>query len=252
MVIEARRSALLRGTVHHRRLQDTAYEFTHAAWYLETDLDERDHEDARGWWPPSLVRWTLRRVLPADHLEGQRAPLAAAVRGRLSAQGFDASRWRIALVTYPRLVGVLFNPVSFYLCRDEEHVLRHVIAEVSNTHGDREVYDFPRTGDGPSFTATASKRMYVSPFIAADARYQLRVSERSDRVSIDITEHDARGPVLFAGMDLQRAPLTARRVIAALATQPVMSMKTIVLIAWHAVRIRLRGVPWEHYTRRRR
>ncbi len=248
-MIAARRSALLRGTVHHRRLQDTAYEFTHAAWYLEADLDERDHEDARGAWPLSVVRWVQRRVRPTDHLEGERGPLASAVRARLAAQGVDASRWHIALVTYPRLGGALFNPVSFYLCHDETGVLRHAIAEVNNTHGDREVYDFPRTGDGPVFVATAEKRMYVSPFIDASARYELRVREQADHLVIDITEHEARGPVLFARMDLRRSPLTARALVATLARQPVMSLKTITLIAWHALRLRLRGVPWEHYTR---
>lgn len=47
---------------------------------------------------------------------------------------------RIELLAQPRLLGHVFNPVSFWLCRDATGGLRQVIAEVSNTFGDRHSY----------------------------------------------------------------------------------------------------------------
>jgi hypothetical protein len=45
--------------------------------------------------------------------------------------------WRITLVTNLRVLGYVFNPASFYLCRDTAGALRAVVVEVHNTHGER-------------------------------------------------------------------------------------------------------------------
>ncbi|MCA3525386.1 MAG: DUF1365 family protein, partial [Rhodobacter sp.] len=47
---------------------------------------------------------------------------------------------RILLLAQPRVLGHVFNPVSFWLCHDAAGALRVVIAEVSNTYGDRHSY----------------------------------------------------------------------------------------------------------------
>ena len=44
---------------------------------------------------------------------------------------------RVELLAQPRVLGHVFNPVSFWLCRREDGALLAVIAEVSNTFGDR-------------------------------------------------------------------------------------------------------------------
>ncbi|MFK7754757.1 MAG: DUF1365 family protein, partial [Sedimentitalea sp.] len=44
---------------------------------------------------------------------------------------------RIELLAQPRVLGHVFNPVSFWLCYDDRDALNVVIAEVTNTFGDR-------------------------------------------------------------------------------------------------------------------
>ena len=44
------------------------------------------------------------------------------------------------LITMPKVLGYIFNPVSFYLCLDLEKQLRAVIAEVHNTFGEQHSY----------------------------------------------------------------------------------------------------------------
>ena len=47
---------------------------------------------------------------------------------------------RIELLAQPRVLGHVFNPVSFWLCRRKDDALIAVIAEVTNTYGDRHSY----------------------------------------------------------------------------------------------------------------
>ncbi|MEZ4503997.1 MAG: DUF1365 domain-containing protein [Dehalococcoidia bacterium] len=249
----ALRSRLLRGQVRHRRGRHTDYDFTHSAWYLELDLDEVEVAGRR----LRLLSTSGRHLLEfraRDHLDGSGRPLAEAVRARLRGLGYAPAEWRIALVTYPRVLGFVFNPVSFYLCRDEAGALRHVIAEVNNTHGEREVYDFPRdpAHQGSVYRSHATKRMYVSPFIEADARYELRVLDEPERLQISITEYEGSEQTLFARMLLGRRALTDGELAQALARDPLVTLKTIVLIGWHALRLRIRGVRWQRHRPRAR
>lgn len=247
----ALRSHLLAGTIRHRRDRHTTYDFTHRVWYLALDLDELSEVDRR----LRLLSFNRRNLLElrdADHLERGHAGLRAAVDARLAAHGLDPARTRVTLITYPRVVGYVFNPVSFYLCHDQAGVLRLVLAEVHNTHGDREVYDFLPVGEGgPVFRGTQDKRMYVSPFIAPDATYELLVWEDAERLSISIREAEGGEAALFARLQVRRVPLTNRNMLGLLARDPLVPLKTSALIFWHAVRLWWRGVPWQRYRRPR-
>lgn len=252
------RSHLLAGTVRHRRQRHTLYDFTHRVWYLALDLDEVEAVDRR---LPMLgvERRNLLELRDADHLEAGHGPLGDAIRERARSLGLGDQAMHITLVTYPRVLGYVFNPVSFYLCHqrldDGSERLPLVVAEVHNTHGERQLYEFVRDdldGDAPVFRAAQHKRMYVSPFIAAEARYELRVWEDERRLAISIHEYEGDERALFAAVDLERVPLTSWNVLRLLARDPIVPLKTSALIFWHAARLRLRGVPWMRYRRPKR
>lgn len=243
------RSQILRGTVRHRRGRHTTYDFTHHVWYLAVDLDELPLISR---FAPVLgyERGALLQVRDADHVTRPPLDLAASVRAHLAERGIDATRLHVSLIAYPRAFGYVFNPVSFYLCRDAERRLVHVIAEVHNTHGDRELYDFAPAAAGAVFRSTATKRMYVSPFIAPDARYELNVSDLPDRLVLSIREFEGDALTLYARIDVRPQALTRRHLFAALARDPLVPARTIALIGWHAARLRLRGLRWQRHRRR--
>ena len=49
-------------------------------------------------------------------------------------------------MTNLRVLGYVFNPASFYLCRDADGLLQIVIVEVHNTHGERHLYTLLAAG----------------------------------------------------------------------------------------------------------
>ena len=111
------RSHLLEGMVRHRRSRPFVYELEHDVYYVALDLDELDEvgrvAPAAQPQPPQRPELPRRRPLarrPTD--------LPATVRDHLRAEGVDPDGWRITLVTNLRVFGYVFNPASFYLCRD--------------------------------------------------------------------------------------------------------------------------------------
>lgn len=243
----ALRSHLLVGLVGHRRLRVRDYAFTHRVWYVAFDVDEAFEVDVRS----RLLSpggGGLLQLLARDHLGRADGTLAEGVRAHLAESGLDASGWRITLIAYPRVLGYVFNPVSFYLCHDGDGVLCHAIAEVHNTHGEREVYDFtPEEPDARVFTSTARKRFYVSPFIGPDAEYRIRIVEDGDQLAISLYETEDGAPALDAGVRLRRLPLTDGNLLRLTAGDPVMGVKTTALIAWHAARLWVLRVPWDRF-----
>ncbi len=84
---------------------------------------------------------------------------------------------RVLLVAQPRVLGFLFNPVSFWLIVDQTDDLRAVIAEVNNTYGQRHSYLCAHDDLRPirfSDTLTTKKVFYVSPFQDVSGRYDFR------------------------------------------------------------------------------
>jgi len=245
------RSSLLVGTVRHRRVRPRKYDFTHHVYYLALDLDELD---AVGRMVPLLrfERSGLLSVHARDHLGSDRISLADGAREHLAREGFDAADWRITLVTNARVLGYLFNPVSFYFCRDASGVLRVVLAEVSNTHGDRCVYTLRPEGTG-AFVAGARKRMYVSPFIEMDAAYRFHIRDDDGGLVVAIQERERCGDVdaltLWAGFRLLRRPLTQGTLLRAALRHPVITLQTIALIHLHALRLWTAGIRFVRYRR---
>ena len=239
------RSHLLEGRVSHRRTRPFSYALDHAVWYAALDLGEIDALDRR----LRLFARNRRGVAvfrDADHLPAHSRDVDADVRSHLRAEGEDPDGWRVTLVTNLRVLGYVFNPASFYLCRDRRGGLRVVVIEVHNTFGERHLYTLrQRSGDvGESFRASMAKGFFVSPFIGADGRYAVHVRDEADglRLAINLRQDDA--PMLSTSLVLRRFPLTDRSLLRMLVRHPLVTHRTIGLIHWHALRLWLRGAPF--------
>ena len=240
------RSHLLQGKVSHRRSSPFVYELEHDVWYFALDLDEIDEVATK----LRLVSRNRRNVLTFrddDHLVPPVGSIAESVRRHLSSHGVDPADWQILLVTNMRILGHLFNPASFYLCRDAAGELRTLVVEVNNTHGERRLYTLwpERRGDG--HMASMAKDLYVSPFIDMDAGYTVRIWDRPKQLRIAINETEHGSPVLTASLVLQRLSATNRVVGRLLFRYPFVTVKTIGAIYWHALRLWLKGAAFHRH-----
>ncbi len=167
------------------------------------------------------------------------------VRQVLAVHGLSVPA-RIDLLAQPRVLGHVFNPVSFWLCHDEHDVLRVVIAEVTNTFGDRHSYLVHHPDQGP-ITAedhlTARKIFHVSPFQPVEGSYRFRFDIRPDRIGIWI-DFSAGENGVIATLTGRRTPLTNRAILWACLRRPFGSRRVLALIFWQALKLRLKGVAY--------
>lgn len=233
-------SHLLAGKVRHRRIQPFLYQLEHDVFYFALDLAELDRVAARS----RLIRRNRRAIVglrDADHLPTPATDLNADVRAHLTSEGHDPAGWRITLITNLRILGYVFNPASFYLCRDGAGALQVVIVEVHNTFGERHLYTLQPGEPDAVFTASMPKAFFVSPFISIDGRYAVHVRDEDDGLRIAIMLRQDGEVRLSTSLVLERRPLTDRGLLRLLLRHPLMTQRTIGLIHLHAIRLWLRG-----------
>jgi len=240
------RSHLLEGKVRHRRATPFVYSLEHDVYYLALDLDELDNVD-RSLRLVSRNRRNLLSFRDADHLDPPAGDLREAIRAHLRSTGIDPEGWRLTLVSSLRVFGYVFNPASFYLCRDPAGRLEVVLVEVHNTHRERHLYTLRRPAAGDAFVASMDKDFYVSPFIEMAGHYTVRVRDEPARLRISINEDQADELLIHASVDLVRRRLTDRTLARMLVRHPFTTQRTIALIHWHALRLWRRGAQFHRH-----
>ena len=232
------------GRVMHKRTRPFVYQFSHRVFYLLLDIDHLDDLGSR---LLSHNRFGLLSLYDRDHGSRDGSPLRPWVDAALKKAGVDLAGGSVRLLCFPRLWGFVFNPLSIFFCSDGDGRLRAILYEVKNTFGDQHTYLFRvAAGDtGPQRHACA-KNLYVSPFIPQAAQYRFHVEEPGERLSVLIRERVAEEDVLLATLTGRRVPLSTLTLALAVVRHPVMTLKVMLAIHWHALWIWLKGGKFHH------
>ncbi|MEC7437204.1 MAG: DUF1365 domain-containing protein [Pseudomonadota bacterium] len=150
----------------------------------------------------------------------------------------------VSLLTFPRILGVAFNPVSIYLLRDWDGADAMYIYEVRNTFGDMHSY-VGRAANGEA-TLEAQKIFHVSPFFPVSGEYRLRMHARedSDQVRVLMRYSDAGAARLTATLRGTREKLTNLGVIRAMAATGQWPLRPLISIHVEAARLWWKRVPF--------
>jgi hypothetical protein len=235
----------VRGTTFHGRRGAVANAFRYGVDYVLIDADA----EVNGPFLFSRNRRNLIALWDRDHGgppgEGRGT---AWVREVLARHGLTVPWLRIELLAQPRVLGHVFNPVSFWLCRDGQGALAAVIAEVTNTYGDRHSY-LCHHADlrpiRPEDTLEAEKIMHVSPFQPVEGRYRFRFDIRPDRLNIRI-DYDTPGGGVLATLTAHRRPLTDLGILGTCLRRPFGSRRVLGLIHWQALKLWWKGAPFRN------
>lgn len=249
-------SQWLEGTVRHRRKFPVQHEFSYSTGMLALDTDEWD---SIGRLSPlfSVERFNWLSLKRKDYFRPDADELSAAVRDHVA----EATGWRpdgeVELITHPRYLGYVFNPVSFYFCyragdlASQGHVPRVIVAQITNTPWhDRHVYCLETLGAGPNPAGwrterfSFSKRFHVSPFNGMDQHYEWLFSFRGPELRIHMNVLEEGRKHFDATLVVQRTPLTRKDVHRSLRKFPLEAFKVVAGIYWHALRLKLKGAPF--------
>ncbi|MES2144190.1 MAG: DUF1365 domain-containing protein [Pseudomonadota bacterium] len=228
----------LRGETFHGRKGAVRNSFRYSLDYVLLDPESTDG--------PALFsrnRRNLTSLHDIDHGGAPKAGRGVAWVRKVLTQHQLPGKDQIRLLAQPRVLGHVFNPVSFWLCSDAKDQLRVVIAEVSNTFGDRHSYLCHRDDLGPltrQDTLTARKIFHVSPFQPVEGGYAFRFDIRPDRIGIWIDYTTATGG-LYTNLTGPLVPLTNGGILRACLRRPFGSRRVLALIHWQAIRLAIKG-----------
>jgi hypothetical protein len=168
------------------------------------------------------------------------APPETWIRNLLAAEGITAADGEVVLQTFPRVLGFVFNPVTFWLCHDRAGLLRAVLCEVSNTFGDRHNYLVAHPDQHPITAAdmlTARKVFHVSPFFPVVGEYRFRFDLTPERRRVDIDYWVEGERVLATALEGVPQPFAAAALRQALLRQPLLTFGVVWRIHLQAARL---------------
>lgn len=241
-------SCLYECSVMHHRLEPKEHHFQYRIFMFALDLDEIDAVTGKvfGF---ARNRRSLYEFRDRDHLTLPELGGAGTVKEHIirwvANNGIQLpDNGRIMLVTLPRVLGYIFNPVSFYFCYDASGAPICTVVQVSNTFREMKPYLVSERGERGEFRRIVPKEFYVSPFSDLDVCFDFKLKVPGESLDIHIDDRIGGRRLLLSALTGRQVPLTSVRLAWLTLKYPLITLKVIFLIHWHAMLLWIKRLPW--------
>jgi len=240
-------SGLYSGVVVHNRYGPKAHHLSYRIFQILYDLEHLDQLKQTRYL--SHNRFNLFGFYDRDHgpTGGDLSQsLFERMRAWLMTQGAYRAGDRLFIMTMPRVLGFVFNPISLYFVQAGDGEIHHMVYQVNNTFGERHFYVL-KVNQSHEMTIKqgCEKRLHVSPFMDTKNMvydFKLTLPGNSFSLGIKLRHHDETAPILYAGFKARRLDLTPKTLWAQFWALPLMTLKVVVGIHWEAVRLIVKGL----------
>nr|WP_047167976.1 DUF1365 family protein [Sphingomonas sp. Y57] len=238
------KSAIYAGTVFHRRFRPRAHNLRYRIFQCLFDIDEIDVISTRCKLF-SRNRFNLFSFHDRDYGDRSGAPLRGQVEALMRRAGQEPDGGPIRLLTMPRMLGHVFNPLSVWFCHRRDGSLATIVYEVTNTFKERHSYVIPvadNHGRDTLIRQTCDKCFYVSPFMDLDMRYDFTVEPPMEKTRVVVAGADAEGPLIIAAFQGVRRELGDGALLGAFLRHPLLTLKVVAGIHVEALRLLLKRI----------
>lgn len=236
---------LMRAHVMHKRLLPRVHGFNYKVYYLALPI-ETIAQAGRG--ILSIEARNLLSFYHKDHGARDGSDSGAWARELLQRFNHHEGVSHIVLISLPRILGYVFNPVSFWLGFNTQGQLMAAIAEVNNTFKESHSYVLAMPGGapiGPDDWITTSKDFHVSPFLPVEGSYKFRFAPKDDKLGIWIDHYNAEGELtLLTALTGSMQPVTRASLWKAFFAIPLVTIKVIGLIHFEALRLMAKKIKY--------
>ena len=224
--------AIYHTTITHDRQAPVRHSFEYRSYSWYVDLDELP---SLPWWLRPFARFDAQ-----DHLAGHPGQsLRDRVDAYLADHGAVLPGGRITALLQARVLGYVFNPITVFWCHDREGELRHVIAEVHNTYGQRHAYLIPPANK----PVPVAKKLHVSPFNRVSGHYQVLAPRPDEHLDVVVSLDDGSKPAFVARLRGTHRPATLRHVTRMQIVSPLVPLLVALRVRIQGIALWLRRVP---------
>ncbi len=238
---------LVTAIVMHHRLRPAKHRFVYPVFMLRVDIQELCAEN-------SLLNNAVFGV-------NRFRPLSMSFKDYGPRDGSNLHDWiqallkhhqvsnvvRVELLSFPRIFGYAFNPISLWYCYNPQNQLIAVLAEVNNTFGEHHFYLLRDQMNSPISKETlliSEKMMHVSPFCEIKGEYQFKFQEVGKKMKVAIDYHDEQGLLLQTAIIGQQQEFNNATLMKAILRQPFLTLGVVIKIHWHAALLWFKRVPF--------
>jgi DUF1365 family protein len=227
------------GRTTHVREKPFRRAFSHRIAMLEIDIDRLEEADGLSHLF-SVGRGNAISFRVTDHgARSAAVPLRVWAEGRYAEAGVDLEGGAIQLVTFPRVLGYGFAPISIWCGHGPDGVLRGVIYEVHNTFG--ETHAYVSAFDGDEVRMRAEKEFHVSPFLDVSGAYRFTLRPGEEKMGLTIENIGSDGRHHVAALNVRASALTTAAVLHWLVSLPISGLGVLIAINRQALGLWLKG-----------
>lgn len=234
------------GKTVHQREAPFKRRFSHRIAMLEIDIDRLAEADTLSRLF-SVGKANVVSFRTTDHgARNAATPLRAWADGRLAEAGISLDGGTIRLLTFPRVLGYGFAPISVWQGFGPDGELRAAIYEVHNTFGETHAYVSALNPSGGK--QRAEKEFFVSPFfdVSGDYVFGLLRSDRAAALTVENMAPDGRRHV--ASLAVKPRALTSAQILKWMVSMPISGLGVTIAIHWQALLLLLKGAQYRDKT----
>ncbi len=184
-----------------------------------------------------IYKFNLFSFFNSDHGYRNGSSLWNWAQDKLTETGVSGPISEIELQTFPRILGFVFNPVSFWFCYKENKLIA-TIAEVNNTFGETHSYVLPASID------RLEKKLQVSPFFQIEGEYSFAFSQEPDSCSVTINYLKGKKLQLSSQISGEGQDWSVRNLALLWLRQPLFTFTIVLNIHIHALLLWIKKIPF--------
>lgn len=228
---------IYQGWVQHHRYLPHSHSFKYPLAMLMLDLDELQQRfsGSRLW---SLERFNLISFFRRDYLRSDTADLKAAVSELIQQRCDQPFSGQIKILTHPRYLGFIFNPVTFYFCSEADS-LKYIVAEINNTPWNERYAYVLKVDENQTqpLHFDFDKQFHISPFMPMDVQYHWRFNIKPEALNIQMVMNNDGERHFDATLTVTMQPLTSKNMRWLPIRYPLQTLRVVFRIYWQALRL---------------
>lgn len=220
--------SLYKAKIYHKRFSPKVNEFTYSGFYISFSLSEITKLKSKIF---SVNKFNLFSFYEKDHGYKDERSLHSWIENQLAQAGIkDCDEF--VLQTFPRIIGYVFNPVSFWYCYKKGELIA-TVSEVNNTFGESHTYLI----NGKK--GTLPKEFHVSPFYPRTGEYRFNFTAKNRAI---INYFDNNQLQLTTSIIGKEVPWSDKKLLNLFITHPLYTLFVVFLIHFQALKLFIKKI----------